>query len=106
MTKAKNTKKEKDTAPKVTDSDKLKLWVRAGGRCEFPGCNDYLLEDELTGYEFPFAELAHNVGKKKNPKSPRGMNELPIEERSLPENLLLLCPTCHNLIDDKEIRKE
>jgi hypothetical protein len=40
---------------------KIHLFVRAGGRCEFDGCNKYLLEHSLTLTEGNFAQLAHIV---------------------------------------------
>ena len=80
----------------------LKLWVRAGGRCEFDGCNKYLLEDESTGFPVSIADVAHIVGRKKNPRSPRGEDSLPIKERNKVENLILLCPEHHSKIVDRK----
>ena len=46
------TTKSTDEAPPIRpeDPEAIKLWIRAGGRCEFDGCNKYLLEDEFTGF--------------------------------------------------------
>jgi hypothetical protein len=83
-----------DAAPKsITHPEQTKLWVLAGGRCEI--CNKYLLEDEFTAQPVKLAELAHNVGRQKTAGSPRGLAELPIEERNKAENLLLLCGDHH-----------
>ena len=46
----------------ISDEATLRLWVQSGGRCEYHGCNEYLLEDELTTYALNFAERAHIVG--------------------------------------------
>lgn len=92
---------EKNEAPSPSYEDKRILWTRAGGRCEFPGCNEYLLEDRLTSHEpLNLGEAAHIVGQKNTERSPRGKDPLPIEERSKVENLMLLCAKCHHKIID------
>src|SRR3954452_23629926 len=75
----------------------LRLWVLAGGRCEY--CNRYLLEDEYTTYAYNLAEPAHIVGAAESPGSPRGVDSLPLDQREEPENLMLLCREHHRLID-------
>jgi len=76
------------------------LCVLAGGRCEFDGCNTYLLEHHVTLTEGVFGEMAHIVAFR--PDGPRGR----ILPRPRPQeindirNLMLLCPSCHKLIDD------
>lgn len=88
-------------APKIrrNDPEVLKLWVRAGGRCEFPGCNKYLLEDEFTGFEVSLEDMAHIVGRSR--KGPRGENSLCIKDRNKVGNLMLLCSEHHNKIIDR-----
>lgn len=86
----------------IAAGEKLKLWTRAGGRCEI--CNKYLLEDEFTAQPVNLAELAHNVGRQVAPGSPRGGADLPIEERNKAENLLLLCGDHHRVIDAEHTR--
>jgi hypothetical protein len=89
-----------EAAPKsIPEAEKIRLWTRAGGRCEI--CNKYLLEDEFTGHPASLADLAHNVGRQKKAGSPRGLADLPIEERNKAENLLLLCGDHHRVIDSK-----
>jgi hypothetical protein len=83
----------------IPDVERLKVWVRAGGRCEL--CGTYLLEGKLTYRDFTLGELAHIVGQDPNPTSPRGMDLLPKEQRDLAENLMLLCRGEHNEIDRK-----
>lgn len=92
------------TAKDIPEVERLKLWVRAGGRCEL--CNAYLLEDELTMLAVNLGQMAHNVGRKQSTASPRGTDPLPVEERNLAENLLLLCGAHHKVIDDKVNRGE
>jgi len=101
--KSKNSDSLTEASPvKLNNPEVLKLWVRAGGRCEFDGCNKYLLEDEFTGFPVRIADVAHIVGRKKSPRSPRGEDSLPIEERDKAENLILLCSEHHNKIVDKK----
>jgi hypothetical protein len=78
---------------------KILLAVRAGGRCEFQGCNEYLFEHPLTMQQGNFSEYAHIVAF--SDKGPRAETNGP--ERSDPhqsDNLMLLCQKCHKLIDD------
>src|SRR3989442_13044181 len=46
---------------RVSHFTRLLLFVRAGGRCEFDGCNKFLLEHPLTITEGNFAQMAHIV---------------------------------------------
>ncbi|WP_436764466.1 SAVED domain-containing protein [Streptosporangium sp. V21-05] len=81
----------------ISDLERLKVWVRAGGRCEF--CGAYLLEGKLTYKNYTLGELAHIVGRDTTPGSPRGQDLLPTDQRDLAENLMLLCRGEHNEID-------
>lgn len=81
----------------IPEVERLKVWVRAGGRCEL--CGTYLLEGKLTYQDFTLGELAHIVGQEATHKSPRGMDPLPKDERDLADNLMLLCRGEHNEID-------
>ena len=81
----------------ITPDSSLRLWVAAGGRCEY--CNEYLLADGFTGYELNLAEQAHIVGASDAPGSPRGAADMPLTARAKPENLMLLCRTHHRVID-------
>jgi hypothetical protein len=74
------------------------LFARAGGRCEFDGCNEYLLEHHLTLTEGNFAQFAHVVAFSEN--GPRGKGNRPYNIHDI-SNLILLCPRCHKLIDDE-----
>jgi len=77
---------------------RLNLFVRAGGRCQFDGCNKWLLEHPLTLTEGNFAQMAHIVAFSR--KGPRGfVNLRPLNVNDV-TNLMLLCPLCHKLIDD------
>src|SRR5574341_1151210 len=80
--------------------EQLKLWVRAGGRCEFRGCSKFLHRDGLTLKESNYADIAHIVAVSK--KGPRGSHSLAQSKRNQSENLMLACKEHHKLIDSKE----
>lgn len=77
---------------------RVALFVRAGGRCEFDGCNRYLLEHHVTLKEGNFAQMAHIVAFSKD--GPRGQRKRQPQRINGVENLMLLCQPCHKLIDD------
>lgn len=75
------------------------LFTRAGGRCQFDGCNEYLLQHPVTLTEANFAEMAHIVAFREG--GPRGKEgDRPDDINGL-ENLMLLCPSCHKEIDTR-----
>lgn len=45
----------------IPDGVKALLWLRAGGRCQFEGCNDPLWEDGLTTLPMNASQMAHIV---------------------------------------------
>lgn len=77
----------------------LKLWVLAGGRCEFPSCNKIVWRDGLTLKEDNFAHIAHIVAA--SPAGPRGdavkSKQLEVEF----DNLILVCFDHSKLFDGK-----
>jgi hypothetical protein len=73
------------------------LVAKAGGRCEFRGCNEFLYEHALTGEAGNFAENAHIVAFHEG--GPRGAGDRPAEIDGI-DNLMLLCRRDHKLIDD------
>jgi hypothetical protein len=83
----------------IADDERLKLWVRSAGRCAL--CKEYLLEGALTIRPLFLGEMAHMVGQADSAASPRGNNRLPVEDRNLADNLILLCPSCHTEIDKR-----
>lgn len=81
----------------IPEKTRLRLWVRAGGRCQFKHCNKTLYEHSMTLSPGNFADVAHIIGYKEN--AARGGTEslaLQIEY----SNLMLMCKECHKLIDD------
>lgn len=77
---------------------RLRLYVEAGGRCEFDGCNKYLLEDPLTLTPGNYAQAAHIVAFR--PGGPRGRDGTRPQDINEVGNLMLLCSTSHKTIDD------
>lgn len=79
--------------------DRKLLWGRAGNRCAFPKCNQQLIVESqgakrgaaLIGRE------AHIVAQQDD--GPRANKQLPQVERDAYPNLILLCPTHHDLVD-------
>lgn len=76
---------------------KLLLAVMAGGRCEFGGCNKYLFEHPVTLRGLNLTENAHIYPFSRN--GPRGDEPGRPDDIHNIENLMLLCPDCHNEID-------
>ncbi len=87
-----------DVSRNIDDRVRRLLLVSAGGRCEFMGCNEYLMEHHLTLTPGMFAQAAHIVAFKE--KGPRGNDPQRPENINGIDNLMLLCPPCHKEIDD------
>jgi len=85
----------------MLETERRKLWVRAGGRCSL--CKRYLLEGGLTSFEVSIGEGAHIVGQLNAPGSPRGLDDLNVGERDLADNILLACSNCHTEIDKARV---
>jgi hypothetical protein len=75
------------------------LWGIAAGRCEFEGCNKVLYRHEVTGASENLAQKAHI-----HAVSPGGARFLPDDEefKNDANNLMLVCPQCHIIIDRNE----
>lgn len=71
-----------------------RLWGKAAGHCSYPGCEQNCLV-QLDGQVLVvIGEMAHVIAKKPNgPRGRMGGGE------DLYENLILLCPSHHRLID-------
>jgi len=87
--------------PSIPDHTVFELWSKAGGRCEFRGCNKELWQEDLTCRKVINSNIAHIV-----PWSPNDKNKRcdPVRAELLStdiSNLMLLCPEHHNSIIDK-----
>lgn len=74
------------------------LWSRSGNICAFPGCRQELTET-VSSYssEIVIGEEAHIVAIM--PDGPRGLAMLQLTGLDSYENLILLCPTHHSIVD-------
>ena len=89
--------KPKFNSRNVPQHTRLKLWVKAAGRCEFHGCNQPVWRNNLTLSDGNFGEAAHIIAASES--GPRGSDvsaDLQIDY----SNLMLLCQRCHKEIDD------
>ncbi len=73
-----------------------RLFASSAGYCQRPGCTTHLFLDTGTKV-IHLAEMAHIFAA--NNYGPRANAELSPEERGAYGNLVLLCPTCHTMID-------
>lgn len=84
-----------------TDVQRL-LLARSGGYCANPGCADPDLFPEVDAQHVPsVAQMAHVIARSRS--GPRGESDLSASERDEYENLVLLCPRCHALVDKMKL---
>lgn len=89
----------KEIPPKV----KFQLVARAAGRCEFPGCNKALYEDELTKGPGNISNYAHIIPYAEDgPRGKETKHERP-EDLNTVDNLMLLCWDHHKEVDTMPI---
>ena len=69
------------------------LYMLSGNQCANPNCATVLINANGT----LVAEVCHI--KAENPGGPCFDNKLSEDQRRLPNNLILLCSTCHTLVD-------
>lgn len=86
--------------PHIPKSVQSLLWLRAGGRCEFRGCNKILYEDNVTQDPINESNIAHIISWKET--GPRGDKELSPKLATDISNLMLTCPEHNHLIDNGE----
>ena len=82
--------------PEVSESVRRELWRLANGMCQM--CRREL--DPGTTGRTPTAQTAHNVALSDH--GPRADPILPSEARNAVSNLLLLCSTCHDIVDKND----
>lgn len=93
-------KKAKTWRPNIPIATQLRLWVIAGGRCEYPGCSEYLLQDRLSLSEGNYANIAHIISWTHT--GPRGDDELSSKLAKDISNLMLMCLNHAKKIDLKK----
>jgi hypothetical protein len=72
------------------------LWGRSAGMCSICKCD--LIQDRSDGRSYPLGEMAHIEGE--NEGSARFNNQLNVPDRAKYDNLILLCPKHHTIIDN------
>ncbi len=78
---------------------KLRLFADSGGYCQNPACSEDLFK-VIGEKHIHVAEMAHVFSaSNEGPRADQGLSEA---ERGAYENLILLCPTCHTIIDKAE----
>lgn len=85
----------------LSDKDRKSLWAQAGNRCSYRFensiCNNLLVVTD-NGKQINVGEECHIVGK--NPGSARYLEDY--LERETYNNMILMCPKHHKIIDDHE----
>ena len=95
-----NMKPKKEKRPPIPDDVKLELWARAGGRCQFRGCNKPVWYDGITMSTLNHSNIAHIISW--TPTGPRGCD---IKSKKLGKdisNLMLTCPSHNKEIDSRK----
>lgn len=75
----------------------IDLFVSSGGRCQFEGCNAYVVKNFLTQRRLRYGEAAHIISFSEQGPD-RGVVERPEDIDSF-DNLMLLCKRCHKEVD-------
>ncbi len=98
MAKAKKNKiKSKVGRSNIPNAVKCELWGASAGRCQF--CNTLLFQDSAFGFKGNFSQMAHVHAV--SPRGPRHVEGMTKNELNSIDNLMLLCPEHHKMIDDK-----
>ena len=82
----------------LTEPQKLILMGLCGGKCEFRGCNDSVIEDMLTGTKGNFSNYAHIIASSSH--GPRGDENLSEQLSNDESNVMVLCRLHHKEVDD------
>jgi|SRR6056297_3435228 len=73
-----------------------KIYALSGNQCAKPGCNTVLVNSNGTFV----ASVCHIYAAEEN--GPRPNKNLTPEQKREPENLILLCKLCHEIVDAEE----
>lgn len=86
----------------IPSKTKSALWAKAGGRCEYRGCNEYLVGDLVAGKTYGiYGYIAHIVADISG--GPRGDDKRSPELCRDLDNLMLMCARHHKLIDVEDV---
>lgn len=81
----------------LTEKTKKELWMSTGGFCQNPECNNFLLK-YLGDKKIFIDEFAHIIPQGK--LGPRHTEQIGKININSSENIIMLCPTCHRIVDD------
>lgn len=84
----------------ITDSTLKALWANSGGKCAV--CKAHLIQRTVEGTNFVVGEEAHICGVK--PDAKRFDDSLTDDDKRKYDNLILVCPSCHKLVDTDDIK--
>lgn len=76
------------------------LMGKSGGKCEFRGCEEFVLNESLTRKSGIYSNFAHIIADSEN--GPRGDRELSQKLRTEESNIMVLCFKHHKVIDENE----
>ncbi len=79
----------------VSEPDIKRLWGKSAGRCSFPDCGKNCVQFLEQSGETIIGEMAHVIAQSET--GPRGKRGAPGPDTY--ENMILLCPTHHTLVD-------
>ena len=85
----------------IPEKTRVRLWVDAGGRCQYAGCNKPLWRDDLTMARMNASYIAHIIAD--SPDGPRGDSDLSPKLAADLSNLMLMCDAHHRLIDREDV---
>ncbi|RZG78268.1 HNH endonuclease signature motif containing protein [Acinetobacter sp. WCHAc060025] len=85
---------------KLADKDIKSLWALSAGICANPSCNRNIIESTINHSLVVIGEQAHIIAHSAD--GPRNNQDRLINDVDSVENLILLCSTCHTLIDKAE----
>ena len=80
----------------ISANTERELFASAAGHCQRPACGRYVFE-EMGDATVSVGEMAHIIAA--IPRGPRGESAIGPAERAQTANLLLLCASCHTLVD-------
>jgi hypothetical protein len=81
----------------ISSRVKRLLLAKSGGYCQNPACNSDIYQYFENGEINSIEELAHIIAQQDN--GPRGTTNEEINDRDEYANLLVLCPSCHTMVD-------
>lgn len=80
----------------IPEAELKSLFAKSKNQCAFPGCSTPIII-EIEDEKKPLAEMAHMIAYSEN--GPRSDPTKTKEELNQADNLILLCPTHHKIID-------